>query len=1204
LNQMKHIGDDLRYLKLGLALFFVLIVGIIGGGVNTVNADETNLTLIAGDYTIEKIEGFDVINMTGYGVLDSPGDPVLPEKIIDVPVPQDIIWSTVTVSYEVNESEVLPGYYDIPPNPPLSPMQTVDDYYDENYTDYGYDKSIINGSNTYVYERDANYPDDPVELIGFVQMKYPSRPGPLSAEAFVPGFLMGNYVRLAHRPFLYNPVTRELTLIKSVNVTIKFDTSIIITKDSPGPSDYVIITTNDIVANSDKLGNFVNLKEFYGHSVGIITEDQYGGLMGQAPNGRAEKIRQWLINNYISEGIDYVLLVGDPDPDDPLDPGDTFGDIPMKMCYPGYFSFKYRESPTDYFYADLTGNWDLDNDQIFGETLDSTHAKSPDAAIGEDTFSAIWVGKVMCDFTDTYTFHTFSDDGVRLWIDGSLEIDNWSAHLPENDYVDVAMTAGLHTIWLEFRENTGDGIIQLRWKCRSKGHPNYVPHQIIPKDHLYDATDTVGGLDVTYYDNADFTGTTVTRKDEVVDFNWGTGDKGPGGPDTGADVFVGRIPVYNDNYTQLDLILDKIIKYETDPGSITWRESILLPMKPLWDDTPCYHLGEGIRNDYASAQGFMCYRIYEEDYSPPTPELWPCTAGNVKNEWLNGYGMNTWTTHGGPTGAGGVFSSDLAPELDDTKPSFTFQASCLTGYPENSDNLGYALLKNGAVVTVSASRVSYDEHGNWTFDPNSDLNHNMAYYYTKKLIEGGNPAGVALYLTKGDVPYMGMNQLDYNLYGDPETYLLVTQANVGPTADAGGPYVENEGTLITFDGSASTDLDGDNLTYRWDFQNDGTWDTEWSNSSTANNTWYDDHSGTVLLEVSDGLVTDTDTVDVTVNNVAPSIEAGQDQTVDEGDSVQFEGNYTDPGSEDTHIATWDWGDGSPIESGTVSEEFNSTTGNVTGSHAYCDNGTYTVTLNVTDDDGGWSTDTLTVTVNNVPPLVEAGPDQTADEGELVHFKGKFTDPGWCDSHNATWEWGDVSYEPGTVDEENESPDATGNVTGKHAYCDNGEYRVTLIVEDDDGGIGEDELNVTVNNVPPEIIFLNLTYFNSWCDTVEVEFMANFSDPGWCDSHTAVWDWGDGETSNGVVSEENAEPDSTGNVTGAHTYQDAMFQHYTVTLYLYDDDGGVDTYEYKYIPGPVGGQLIPPSLSIREGILLITLLFSSMILRLNKEIVKP
>lgn len=135
--------------------------------------------------------------------------------------------------------------------------------------------------------------------------------------------------------------------------------------------DYVIITINDIVAHSDRLQGFVRLKERFGYSVKVVTETDFDGLVGQPPNGRPEKIRQWLINNYVSLSINqgsYVLLIGNPDPEDPTDPSDFVGDIPMKMCWPSFIECEGRNYPTDFFYADLTGNWDLDGDLYFGES--------------------------------------------------------------------------------------------------------------------------------------------------------------------------------------------------------------------------------------------------------------------------------------------------------------------------------------------------------------------------------------------------------------------------------------------------------------------------------------------------------------------------------------------------------------------------------------------------------------------------------------------------------------------------------------------------------------------------------------------------------------------------------------------------------------------------------------------------------------------
>ena len=67
---------------------------------------------------------------------------------------------------------------------------------------------------------------------------------------------------------------------------------------------------------------------------------------------------------------------------------------------------------------------------------------------------------------------------------------------------------------------------------------------------------------------------------EEINFIWGTGDRHTNGPQNDADVWVGRIPVYDNDYEELDSILGKIIQYETDPGDISWRESILIPVSP------------------------------------------------------------------------------------------------------------------------------------------------------------------------------------------------------------------------------------------------------------------------------------------------------------------------------------------------------------------------------------------------------------------------------------------------------------------------------------------------------------------------------------------------------------------------------------------------------------------------------------------------
>jgi len=124
--------------------------------------------------------------------------------------------------------------------------------------------------------------------------------------------------------------------------------------------------------------------------------------------------------------------------------------------------------------------------------------------------------------------------------------------------------------------------------------------------------------------------------------------------------------------------------------------------------------------------------------------------------------------------------------------------------------------------------------------------------------------------------------------------ITINPVNDAPVAEAGDPYTGTEGSPVEFTGSGA-DIDGDALKYRWDFEDDGTWDTDWSDSGTASQTWGDDYSGVVALEVTDGEFADTATGNVTIINVAPIVEAGPDSSANEGDVVSFSGSFTDPG---------------------------------------------------------------------------------------------------------------------------------------------------------------------------------------------------------------------------------------------------------------------------------------------------------------------
>ncbi|MBS7614820.1 PKD domain-containing protein [Candidatus Bathyarchaeota archaeon] len=336
--------------------------------------------------------------------------------------------------------------------------------------------------------------------------------------------------------------------------------------------------------------------------------------------------------------------------------------------------------------------------------------------------------------------------------------------------------------------------------------------------------------------------------------------------------------------------------------------------------------------------------------------------------------------------------------------------------------------------------------------------------------------------------------------------LKVTVRNVSPIVEAGVDQTANEGTQVSFSGSFS-DLGADSHTIVWDF-GDG---SIAEGTLTPTHTYVDNGVFTVRLTVTDddGGAGD-DTIIVTVNNVAPTVEAGSDLTIEEGSEIIFAGSFIDPGIVDSHTIIWDFGDGQSVY------------GTLTPSHTYIENGMYTVTLSVTDKDGGTGIDSLTVTVNNAAPTVEAGQDQAPNEGSSVSFLGSFTDPGLLDTHTIIWNFGD-----GTIASETLNP--------THTYLDNGIYMVTLTVTDDDGAIGTDALTVTVNNVAPEV---EAGADQTVDEATEVSFSGSFIDPG-LDTHIILWDFGDGAT-------------AAGTLNPTHIYTDNGV--YAVTLTVVDDDG--------------------------------------------------
>ena len=154
---------------------------------------------------------------------------------------------------------------------------------------------------------------------------------------------------------------------------------------------------------------------------------------------------------------------------------------------------------------------------------------APLTGIRNDGFSIRWTGQLFAPVTGNYTFTTYSDDGVRVWVNGAKVIDNWTVHDPAyNESVPVNLVAGRkYDLKVEYFEDRTMATLQLFWMYPGQ------PRQIIPSRQFFTGkrfqipTPIVGngtGLRADFYPNIDLTGTPVMQRlDATVDFDWGNG---------------------------------------------------------------------------------------------------------------------------------------------------------------------------------------------------------------------------------------------------------------------------------------------------------------------------------------------------------------------------------------------------------------------------------------------------------------------------------------------------------------------------------------------------------------------------------------------------------------------------------------------------------------------------------------------------------
>jgi hypothetical protein len=384
------------------------------------------ITLRANTYTIDTSENkYHEIRMTDFGLLSISGKPELPSKSFEVALPPEA--NVISIDL-VNKVEMqIDSKFNVRPSLPLVPGISSEDYAKKSKEEYE-----RNYKETYL--SDNSYPEELLKLEGCSNMR------------------KWRYASIRFTPFQYKPKSQTLTFIKSATVKITYSI--------PFKSK---VNLQDTVFDMKAKRFFINYEEakkwyepkghseidekmpYYSYFI-LIPSDEYIGPMTNfalwkasrfAPDtvvyattdwvntyftGRdlAEKVRNALIYLY-NRGIRYALLIGEA------------WQIPMRECWPNPNDHQRRSRenpvPTDYYYADLTGDWDSDGDGYFGEYGQDAVDFAADIYVGRIDWADTSIVRKICNKTVTFEQNTGSWKKNALLLGAIWNYENENGYL-------------------------------------------------------------------------------------------------------------------------------------------------------------------------------------------------------------------------------------------------------------------------------------------------------------------------------------------------------------------------------------------------------------------------------------------------------------------------------------------------------------------------------------------------------------------------------------------------------------------------------------------------------------------------------------------------------------------------------------------------------------------------------------------------------
>jgi hypothetical protein len=226
---------------------------------------------------------------------------------------------------------------------------------------------------------------------------------------------------------------------------------------------------------------------------------------------------------------------------------------------------------------------------------------SPGSAIPSDNFSARWTRKVSLERA-TYRFRAVVDDGIRIWVDGQLIMDQWSEHSGQELVVDYAVIQGEHTIRVEYYERSGNAQVKVSWeKVASPSYANWKGE---------------------YWANRDLQGDPVlVRNDNEISFDWGNKSPAPGLPVDSFSARWTRKVQFEAGTYRLHALVDDGVRLWVDDTLVinAWYDQGAHELIVTYTPVRGTHT---IRVDYYEHKGSALAKVWWEKVASPTYADW------------------------------------------------------------------------------------------------------------------------------------------------------------------------------------------------------------------------------------------------------------------------------------------------------------------------------------------------------------------------------------------------------------------------------------------------------------------------------------------------------------------------------------------------------------------------------------------------------